>query len=137
MDERTDHDRNRATLVRAIVEGDRDLSEAAATLRVDLSELAGLADERVLRTLELLRHLSLLRNEQFLERFRVSAIVRLIELARQREDPELSRKACVDLLRTDLSKPLESRGRLGEAADAGGPIDTEAVLAMLAEIGCR
>ncbi len=130
-----DHERTKATLVRAIVEGDRDLSQAAATLQVDVSELAGLADERVLRTLEMLRHLSQLRNEQFLERFRANAIARLIELASQREDAELARKACVDLLRTDLTKPLESRRKAGPVMDEGAPIDTQAVLAMLGEIG--
>lgn len=135
MSDQAEASRRKETIVRAIVEGDRDVTEAAAALGVDVTELANLADDRVLRTVELMRHLSQMRNEQFLDRFRIHAIVRLVQLVDQREDPELARKACVDLLRADLTK--QSRRRLSVTVEESEPVDTDAVLAMLREIGCR
>jgi len=89
-----------------------------------------------------LRRLDRLRNEHWLGRYRAFAVAGLVRLIEQTDDPELSRKAAVDLLKADLATtvtdPPAGRGRAqdedAEATD-GGRADAEAVLEALRQIG--
>lgn len=90
-------------LVEQLLEGTLRPAEIAAQVGMSLAELAGwAADPANARTLAGLARLADTRAQMLLSGYRAAAAVRLIEIATDKEKGELSRKACVDLLRADL-----------------------------------
>ncbi len=90
-------------LVEQLLEGTLRPAEIAAQVGLSLAELAAwAADPANARTLEGLARLADTRAQMLLSGYRAAAAVRLIEIATDKEKGELSRKACVDLLRADL-----------------------------------
>lgn len=102
--------RRQRQLVRLINQADSDLHAIADRLGVDLVALAELADEqRTRRALETLGQLDALRNRQLIGRYRVHAVARLVDLAGRADEPELARRAAVDLLKTELRRDAPGR----------------------------
>ena len=90
-------------LVEQLLEGTLRPAEIAAQAGMSLAELAAwAADPANARTLAGLARLADTRAQMLLSGYRAAAAVRLIEIATDKEKGELSRKACVDLLRADL-----------------------------------
>ena len=90
-------------LVEQLLDGTLRPAEIAAEIGMNLAELAAwAADPANARTLEGLARLADTRAQMLLSGYRAAAAVRLIEIATDKEKGELSRKACVDLLRADL-----------------------------------
>ncbi len=95
--------RSRARLIESLFRGDEQLSEVASAMQVGVKDLAKLADdETIVRTIGLLRMLGDVKAEQYFRPLRLHALARLVELATQTDNPELARKACVDLLKVDM-----------------------------------
>lgn len=90
-------------LLEAVFSGRIELEKLPAELHIKLEQLADRAsDERLLARLRSLRVLADIQTQMLISRWRLSAAARLIALATQEENGELSRKASVDLLRLDL-----------------------------------
>ena len=90
-------------LIEQLLKGERAPAEIAAGVGMTLAELSDWArDDTNARTLEGLARLADTRAQMLLSGYRAAAAVRLIEIATDKEKGELSRKACVDLLRADL-----------------------------------
>ena len=78
-------------------------AKLAEKLGLTLTELAKWASEpKHARVLENLARLADIRAQMLVSEYRASAAIRLIEIATDSEGGEVSRKACVDLLRADL-----------------------------------
>ena len=123
-------------LIGRMHEGEQDLRQVADALGVSLPELAALADEpRFGRIAAALRLLGRCRVESFLSRYRVHAIARLVQLADQSEDPELARKAAVDLIKADLGEPRAGKASAAPLAEAPEALNTAQVLAQLERLG--
>lgn len=132
--------KRRRALIQHLCEGDHELGEIAGMLGIDLAALAKLADDaKVLRALDLLRRLEGLRNELLLSRYRGYAVAGLVKVIDEAEDPDLARKAAVDLLKADLTTtvtdPDPSKGSGGASHGDAEPIDAASVLAALGELG--
>lgn len=136
-------DARRVEVARRVLASDDDLGGIAEAMGMTVIELAELIDEpAMLRAFDALRHLTALRNECFLGRYRVHAVARLVAMASASDDGELARKAAVDLLKIDLGRstldpPVADPAAAGDASGACG-VDRgegEAVLAMLARLG--
>lgn len=137
-DDPNQHRTRQRELIRRICTTDSDLAGVAEAIGVDLAGLADVADEpTILRAMEVLRRLDGLRNEHWLGRYRAFAVAGLVRLIEQTDDPELSRKAAVDLLKADLATPVTdpTGGKGGAEGDDAEPTDAEAVLEALRRIG--
>ena len=121
-------------LVEQLLEGTLRPAEIAAQVGMSLAELAAwAADPANARTLEGLVRLADTRAQMLLSGYRAAATVRLIEIATDKEKGELSRKACVDLLRADL-------GVFGPPSTGSGDTpppapDEHAILEVLERLG--
>ncbi len=121
-------------LVEQLLEGTLRPAEIAAQVDLSLAELAAwAADPANARTLEALAKLADTRAQMLLSGYRAAAAVRLIEIATDKEKGELSRKACVDLLRADL-------GVFGPPSTGGSNMppsapDEHAILEALERLG--
>ncbi len=123
-------------LIGRMHEGEQDLRQVADALGVSLPELAALADEpRFGRIAAALRLLGRCRVESFLSRYQVHAIARLVQLADQTEDPELARKAAVDLIKADLGEPRAGKASAAVPTDTPEALNTAQVLAQLERLG--
>lgn len=90
-------------LIEQLFDGTLSPAEIAAQVGLSLAELADWSAEPTnARTLEGLARVADTRAQMLLSGYRAAAAVRLIEIATDKEKGELSRKACVDLLRADL-----------------------------------
>ncbi|HWB21225.1 MAG TPA: hypothetical protein VG711_13080 [Phycisphaerales bacterium] len=90
-------------LVDKIVEADASPGELARQLSLPLAELASWASQE--RTVALMRglvHLADMRAQMLLSKYRANAAVQLITIASAKDATELSRRACVDLLKINL-----------------------------------
>ena len=121
-------------LIEQMLKGERAPAEIATGVGMTLAELSDWArDDANARTLEGLARLADLRAQMLLSQYRAAAAVRLIEIATDKETAELSRKACVDLLRADLGvfkPPLITND------DAAPPApDERAILETLERLG--
>ncbi len=104
-------------LLEAVFSGGVELEKLPDALNIKLEQLADRAcDERLLARLRSLRVLADIQTQMLISRWRLSAAARLIALATQEENGELSRKASVDLLRLDLPAAEPET-----PADAGPP----------------
>ena len=121
-------------LVEQLLEGTLTPAEIAAQVGMNLAELAAwAADPANARTLEGLARLADTRAQMLLSGYRAAAAVRLIEIATDKEKGELSRKACVDLLRADLGvfgPPSTGSGDMPSPAP-----DERAILEALERLG--
>ena len=125
-------------LLERISQADNTPAQLAAEMNIDLAELSRwIMSSDNLRLIEGIARLSDVRAQMILSRYRANAAAHLIAIAGSSEPSESSRKACVDLLTTDLpvfkvdehapatAQPapssetiLEALERLGAQADA-------------------
>lgn len=100
--------KRRASLIKDIFNAEHDVVALAQTHGLSPDELAGWAsDPQNQRCLTGLCVLADLQTQLLLSRYRLLAATRLIRLATQQDEsagPDVSRKACVDLLRLDLKR---------------------------------
>lgn len=90
-------------LVEQLTQGERSPSELAGEHDMTLHQLASWAMQpTTLTALEGLAHLAEVRAQMLLSRYRANAAIQLIAIATADEPTELSRKACVDLLKADM-----------------------------------
>ena len=90
-------------LLEQLVQGKLSPAQLAEQLDLSLTDLAKWASEpKHARVLESLARLADVRAQMLVSEYRASAAIRLIEIATDSEGGEVSRKACVDLLRADL-----------------------------------
>ena len=123
-----------AFLVEQLLEGTLTPAEIAAQVGMSLAELAAWAvDPANARTLEGLARLADTRAQMLLSGYRAAAAVRLIEIATDKEKGELSRKACVDLLRADLG--VFSPPSTGSSDTPPPAPDERAILDALERLG--
>ncbi len=125
-------------LLQCILSGRLDLEEMCAAQEVSLEQLAAWASQTTtLSRLYALRHLADLRTQLMLSRYRAHAAARLIELTSGEESAETARKACVDLLRLNVTGEQEREPAGDEVARSARSVrvDTERVRSFLAELG--
>ena len=123
-----------AFLVEQLLEGSLRPAEIAAQVGMSLAELAAWAvDPANARTLEGLARLADTRAQMLLSGYRAAAAVRLIEIATDKEKGELSRKACVDLLRAGLG--VFSPPSTGSSDTPPPAPDERAILDALERLG--
>ncbi len=121
-------------LVEQLLEGTLRPAEIAAQVGMSLAELAAWAvDPANAHTLEGLARLADTRAQMLLSGYRAAAAVRLIEIATDKEKGELSRKACVDLLRADLG--VFSPPSAGSSNTPPPAPDEHAILDVLERLG--
>ena len=100
--------KRRASLIRDIFNAEHDVVALAQAHGLSPHELANWAsDAQNQRCLTGLCVLADLQTQLLLSRYRLLAATRLIRLATQEDEsasPDVSRKACVDLLRLDLKR---------------------------------
>ncbi len=121
-------------LVEQLLEGTLRPAEIAAQVGMSLAELAAwAADPANARTLEGLARLADTRAQMLLSGYRAAAAVRLIEIATDKEKGELSRKACVDLLRADLA--VFGPPSMGNSNTPPPAPDEHAILEALERLG--
>jgi hypothetical protein len=124
-------------LLQCVLSGRLDLEEICAAQDVSLEELAKWASLVTTQSrLQALRRLADTRTQFLLSRYRAHAAARLIELTGGEESAETARKACVDLLRLNVT---EAEGPDAETTEEKGTkrvrVDTERVRSFLAELG--
>jgi len=99
----TGHESRDAFLIARMVDGEWSPNELAHHCGISLRELAQwVAEAQNITTLERLARLADLRAQMLVARYRATAAAQLIAMASADEPNELARKACVDLLKTDL-----------------------------------
>ncbi len=90
-------------LLEHLVQGNLAPAQLAEQLDLTLTELAKwVSQPKNANILENLAKLADVRTQMLVSEYRASAAIRLIEIATDSEGGETSRKACVDLLRSDL-----------------------------------
>ncbi len=126
---------HQARLIQRIVEADRSPLELSREMRMSLSELSEWASRPDnAQTLEGLARLSDIRAQLLLSQYRATAAIRLIEIASAEEPTELARKACVDLLQTDLDVFEQLASPVGTPQGPASPSE-ETILAALERLG--
>lgn len=121
-------------LIRAVAEAELSIVELAKQLELPLSDLARWAgDPAQMKLLEGLARLADIRAQMLLSRYRANAAVQLIGIASAEQPNELSRKACVDLLQSNLNVFLQSSD---DPEDAGPPrVSPQKILETLETLG--
>lgn len=135
--------RRTLSVLTALVDTRHDLLTVGDVVKLDLRELAEWSlDETNARLLHGLVRLGDLRTQLLLSRFRTTAAFRLLEYISQKEFTETSRKACLDLLTTNMDHllaagagPLESERSSSVQSAEGTP--TEAPSLALDEAAVR
>lgn len=127
-------------VIAKLVQADCTPAELAADLGLNLVQFSRLcARPDILKALAALAHLADVRAQMLLSNFRANAAIQLIQIASAREQTELSRKACVDLLTTNLNVfvPHNAGVVALQRAQAGPPTaPTErAILRALEKLG--
>ena len=126
---------HQSSLIQRIVEADRSPLELAGEMQMSLSELSEWAlQPDNAQTLEGLARLSDIRAQLLVSQYRATAAIRLIEIASAEKPTELARKACVDLLQTDLDVFEHSDSPPGTAQGPDSPSE-ETILAALERLG--
>lgn len=121
-------------LMQRLIEGDetpRDLARSLNMTMVELVEWAG--EPNNIRRLAALARLSDLHAQLVVTRYRANAALQLIQLAMKEEGGEIARKACVDLLRTEL--PAFDRAADNSESSEAMRLDTKDVLETLERLG--
>lgn len=110
-------------------------AQLAEKLDLTLSELAKWAAQpKHSLVLESLARLADVRAQMLVSEYRASAAIRLIEIATDSEGGEVSRKACVDLLRADLGVFQQTKDQSNEDQSPAQPSE-EAILSALQKLG--
>ena len=118
-----------------LVHGKLAPAQLAEQLGLSLSELSAWASEpKNANTLENLARLADVRTQMLVSEYRASAAIRLIEIATDSKGGEISRKACVDLLRADLDAFKQSPTQTNEDQTPAQPSE-QAILNALQELG--
>jgi len=121
----------RRRLIEQITNGNGGTMELAEEHALPLERLGAWAVEpRTVRALAGLAYLADMRAQMLLSRYRANAAIRLINIATDNEPTELSRKACVDLLKADLK--VFNRDAEREIDDA---LDEAAMIRALEDLG--
>jgi hypothetical protein len=123
-------------LVELLVEADRTPDELAEALGLSLGELSEIAQrEGIVDTVRVLAQLSDVRAQMLLSRFRAHAAMQLAQIATTEEPTELTRKACVDLLKADLHAFAGDDSPSATGGDAPAPLGEEVLVAILERLG--
>lgn len=118
-------------LIEQLVHGERSPSELADEHEISLERLAKWSsDPANARVLAALSHLSDIRTQMLLSRYRANAAVQLINIATASQPTELSRKACVDLLKADLKVFRRDDEQVLEQA-----VDEHVIIRALEDLG--
>lgn len=126
-------DVRRRRIVQMVYDGGADAEQLAKSMKVSLERLAEWAmDDRMQSTLRGLRILADMQTQMILSRYRLTAAARLAKMADQEEGSELSRKACVDLLRMNL---LEDGPATDDDLPPMTPVNEQKVLEALRTLG--
>ena len=129
----------RQQIIERIAGGERSPAEIAADLNLDLNDLASLArHEATMQTLEGLARLQDVRAQMLLSKYRANVAMHLLAIASAKEPTELSRKACVDMLKTDLdvfARQDNNSSSSTDASTAPAVPDEKAILQALERIG--
>lgn len=130
----------RRLLLEALCQADDDVPAIVRSLEIRLPDLAALADDAQLHAaMDMAERLYAFRSAQYLRRYQVHAVTRLIQLANQDDDAELARKASVELLKADFDPHVGrwrgNRGDTSACADEAASLDTQAVLDALERLG--
>jgi len=128
----------RQQIIEKIVEAKRSPAEIAADLNLDLHEIASLArHEGTMKTLEGVARLADVRAQMLLSKYRANVAMHLLAIASAEEPTELSRKACVDMLKTDLDvfARHDDGSSSADASAAPAAPDEKAILQALERIG--
>lgn len=132
MSEKADRDNTLAAqIIEKLAEAESSPTEIAAEVEVDLSELVAIAS--VDANLEMLRQLARLsdvRAQMLLSKYRANAAVQLIAIASAEEPTELSRKACVDLLKADLDAFGEVSSSVAQPVNPPAPNEASILRAL-------
>ncbi len=122
-------------LIEQIAEGNHTPTELASTHDLPLHRLARWATRPAnARVLAGLAYLADMRTQMLLSRFRANAAIQLITIATNKEPTEMSRKACVDLLKADLNVFPRYRDQEMERAIEQA-VDERAIINALEELG--
>lgn len=122
-------------LLEQLVQGKLSPAQLAEQLDLSLTDLAKWASEpKHARVLESLARLADVRAQMLVSEYRASAAIRLIEIATDSEGGEVSRKACVDLLRADLGVFQQAKDQSNEDQSPAQPSE-EAILNALQKLG--
>lgn len=90
-------------LIKRLVQADRSPAQLAEELGISLAQLSQwVLEPASVAVLRGLAQVADARTQLLLSNFRANAAIQLIQIAAAKEPTELSRKACVDLLTTDL-----------------------------------
>jgi len=120
-------------MLQRIVDADCTPAQLSAELGMELTELSRwILDPENLRIVEGIARLSNVRAQMILSHYRSHAASRLITIAAAADPTELSRKACVDLLQTNLDvfpSPDENDSTASPAQAV--PPSEQAILAAL------
>ena len=123
-------------LMLALYEAQQDLAELARNEKLTLTRLAGCAnDARTIASLDGLCRLNDVRAQLLVSRYRTLAAARLFELAKDEAAGELSRKACVDLLKVCLIPLTGGEGAGANEDTSPSAVDESAVRRLLSELG--
>jgi hypothetical protein len=130
----------RRQVIERIVAAKLSPAEIASELEIGLHEIASLArHEPTMQTLEGVARLEDVRTQMLLSRYRANVAMHLLAIASAKEPTELSRKACVDLLKMDLNVFARQGGQSPSStpdAPPTPPVPSEkAILAALERIG--
>jgi hypothetical protein len=129
----------RQQIIERIAGGEKSPAAIAADLNLDLNDLASLArHEATMQTLEGLARLQDVRAQMLLSKYRANVAMHLLAIASAKEPTELSRKACVDMLKTDLdvfARQGDDGGSSSSDASTPAVPDEKAILQALERIG--
>jgi hypothetical protein len=128
----------RQQIIERIVAAKRSPAEIASELEIDLHEIASLARHApTMQTLEGVARLEDVRTQMLLSRYRANVAMHLLAIASAEEPTELARKACVDLLKTDLNVFAHQDDKAASSRKGPPPPapSEKAILAALERIG--
>ncbi len=122
-------------LLEQLVQGKLAPAQLTEQLGLTLTELAKWASQpKNANILENLARLADVRTQMLVSEYRATAAIRLIEIATDSEGGEVSRKACVDLLRADLGVFKQTPTQTNEDQSPAQPSE-EAILNALQKLG--
>ena len=122
-------------LLEQLVQGELAPAQLAKQLDLTLTELAKWASQsKNANILENLARLADVRTQMLVSEYRATAAIRLIEIATDSEGGEISRKACVDLLRADLDAFKQTPTQPNADQPTAQPSE-EAILNALQKLG--
>ena len=123
------------SLLSRLVRADLTIDELADSFDLSLADLADWIERPGRRELlERLIRLSDLRAQLLLSRYRANAALQLIAIASSEKPTEISRKACVDLIKADL-QPVELGEPKTDASEPPAAPSEEAILNALQQLG--